>query len=103
MSLGWASANMDATVFECPGEVRLDRKPTPHLSFGFGAHLCLGAPHARLLVRTLLQNCVEHVGKINVLQSKRHIEHAESYERAIGFESLVVRMTRLPQKASFDQ
>jgi len=103
VSLGWASANMDATVFECPGEVRLDRKPNPHLSFGFGAHLCLGAPHARLLVRTLLQKCVEHVGKINVLQSKRHIEHTESYERPIGYESLVVRMTRTPRKASFDQ
>lgn len=44
VSLGWASANHDATVFDDPEEVRLDRKPNPHLSFGFGPHLPRGAP-----------------------------------------------------------
>ncbi|MEQ1843036.1 MAG: cytochrome P450, partial [Verrucomicrobiales bacterium] len=42
VSLGWASANFDETVFDAPEEVRLDRKPNPHISFGFGTHLCLG-------------------------------------------------------------
>ncbi|MDZ4288335.1 MAG: cytochrome P450, partial [Prosthecobacter sp.] len=55
VSLGWASANLDEAVFDAPEEVRLDRKPNPHISFGFGTHLCLGAPHARLIVRSLLQ------------------------------------------------
>ena len=35
VSLCWAAANQDETVFEAPGEVRLDRKPNPHLAFGF--------------------------------------------------------------------
>lgn len=56
ISLCWASANMDEKAFDAPEEVRLDRKPNPHLSFGFGAHLCMGAAHARLLLRALLQN-----------------------------------------------
>ncbi len=63
VSLGWAAANFDETVFEAPQEVRLDRKPNPHLSFGFGPHLCLGAPHARLIVRSLLQALVNQRGK----------------------------------------
>ena len=55
VSLCFASANFDETVFENPEEVRLDRKPNPHVTFGFGPHLCLGAAHARLILRTLLK------------------------------------------------
>ena len=46
VSLGWAAANFDPAVFASPEEIRLDRRPNSHLSFGFGAHLCLGAPPA---------------------------------------------------------
>ena len=95
VSLGWASANMDETVFECPAEVRLDRKPNPHLAFGFGTHLCLGAPHARLILRTLLQQCVAKVGRITVLEAKPHVEHGAEYERIIGYELLTVKLSPL--------
>jgi cytochrome P450 len=91
VSLGWASANYDEAVFEKPGEIRLDRKPNPHLSFGFGAHLCLGAPHARLIVRTLLQALVDRVSIIEVIDSKEHIEKEERYTRSNGFDSLTVK------------
>jgi len=91
VSLNWASANFDATVFESPEEVRLDRKPNPHLSFGFGPHLCLGAPHARLIVRTLLQALTQRVAKITVLEAKEHIEREATYERSNGFDALTVR------------
>lgn len=92
VSLCWASANRDETVFESPDEIRLDRKPNPHLSFGFGAHLCLGAPHARLLVRTLLQKLCERVTRITVLESTPHVEREAAYERTVGFDRLVVRV-----------
>ncbi|MFA6545802.1 MAG: cytochrome P450 [Limisphaerales bacterium] len=90
VSLGWASANFDETVFDAPEEIRLDRKPNPHISFGFGTHLCLGAPHARLIVRSLLQTLVERVAEINVLEAKEHVEHEPRYERTNGFDSLTV-------------
>ena len=93
VSLCWASANQDETAFDTPGEVRLDRKPNPHLAFGFGTHLCLGAAHARLLLRTLLQRCVEHVGRITVLEAKERVEHEERYQRVVGFESLTIRIS----------
>ena len=90
VSLAWASANFDETVFDAPEEIRLDRKPNPHLSFGFGAHLCLGAPHARLIVRSLLSALTARVRQITVLEAREHVEHEASYERANGYDSLTV-------------
>ena len=93
VSLCWASANQDEAVFEAPGEVRLDRKPNPHLAFGFGAHLCLGAAHARLLLRTLLQKCTERLASITVLDARERVENESAYQRVMGYESLTVRLT----------
>jgi cytochrome P450 len=93
IGLCWSSANNDATVFDKPEEVRLDRKPNPHLSFGFGTHLCLGAPHARLLVRTLLKKLTERVAKIEVLEETPHVEKEAAFQREVGHDSLTVRLT----------
>lgn len=93
ISLGWAAANFDPNVFQCPEEVRLDRKPNPHLSFGFGEHLCLGAAHARLIVRTLLSALASAVGSIQVLEATENIERESSYVRWNGFTSLRVKLT----------
>ncbi len=91
VSLCWSSANFDEDVFERPAEIRLDRKPNPHLSFGFGPHLCLGAAHARLIMRTVLAQCARRVGALTVLAAERHVEVEAAYERANGFDSLEVR------------
>lgn len=92
VSLCWASANMDEQVFEKPEEVRLDRKPNPHLSFGFGEHLCLGAPHARLIMRTLLHRCAERVSSVTILEAKQRVEKEARYERAVGYETLRIKL-----------
>ena len=94
-SLCWASANRDESAFEAPDEVRLDRKPNPHLAFGFGPHLCIGAPHARLLVRTLLQKCTQRIAGITVLDAKENIETTEAYQRVAGYKSLTVKLAAL--------
>jgi cytochrome P450 len=41
--LAYAGANMDSSVFHDPEQVDLTRSPNPHLSFGTGAHRCIGA------------------------------------------------------------
>jgi cytochrome P450 len=91
-SLAWASANFDETVFDAPHEVRLDRRPNPHLSFGFGPHLCLGAPHARLIMRTFLQALIERVASVEVLSAEEHVEREGAYQRINGYDSLSVRL-----------
>jgi cytochrome P450 len=89
-SLCWASANRDAAVFEEPEAFRMDRKPNPHIAFGSGAHTCIGALHARLLVRTLLKTLCEKVGALQILESEDHVEREDAYTRRVGFERLVV-------------
>ncbi|MFF5532156.1 cytochrome P450 [Streptomyces cinerochromogenes] len=48
-----ASANRDERVFTDPGRLDLARSPNPHVSFGDGPHVCLGAHFARLQLRLL--------------------------------------------------
>lgn len=43
----YPSANRDEAVFADPFTFDIRRSPNPHLSFGFGTHLCLGANIAR--------------------------------------------------------
>lgn len=92
VSLCWASANQDETVFDAPSEVRLDRKPNPHLAFGFGAHLCLGAAHARLLLRTLLQQCVRHLDALEIVTARERVEEEQAYRRVAAYESLELKV-----------
>jgi cytochrome P450 len=42
------SANRDPRAYPDPDRVDLERDGVPHLAFGFGLHICLGFPLARL-------------------------------------------------------
>jgi cytochrome P450 len=95
VGLCWASANLDETVFEAADEIRLERRPNPHVAFGFGAHLCLGAAHARTVVRTLLGVLCRRVAGIDLISKQDRVEHATAYDRPLGYDSLVVRFRRL--------
>ncbi|GIU88593.1 MAG: cytochrome P450 [Acidimicrobiia bacterium] len=48
VALYYASANRDEEVFDEPFAFRVDRRPNPHLAFGFGEHYCMGAHLARV-------------------------------------------------------
>jgi len=88
VSLCWASANHDETVFENPESLKLDRKPNPHVGFGFGAHNCLGARHARLIIRKLLEKLAECMDSIEVLDARDNVEIEKDYQRTVAYESL---------------
>jgi len=56
--LGLHPANeSDRVVGDHPG-FAVDRRPNPHLTFGYGAHFCIGAPLARLELRELFGELV---------------------------------------------
>jgi cytochrome P450 len=94
-TLCWASANLDETVFADADEVHLDRRPNPHVSFGFGIHLCLGAPHARAVMRSLLSVLCRRVARIDLVSKQERVEHTPGYDRQLGYDSLVVKFQPL--------
>lgn len=96
VSLNFAAANYDETVFDSPEEVRLDRRPNPHVAFGFGPHLCLGAAHARLVVRSLLDALCGRVARIQIVEAVDKFENETSYRRRLAYESLRVRLVARP-------
>lgn len=95
ISLGWFAANRDPEVFEDPNEVKTDRKPNPHIAFGFGAHNCLGATHARAIMRSLVRQMSEKVAAIEILDSAGSVEHERDYWRMNGYDRLLVKLSRL--------
>ncbi|MFE1441230.1 cytochrome P450 [Streptomyces sp. NPDC058739] len=56
-----ASANRDERVFEDPDRLDLSRAPNPHVSFGDGPHVCLGAHFARLQLRVLYREALREL------------------------------------------
>jgi cytochrome P450 len=55
VALYFAAANFDERAFPNPLHFDITRSPNPHLTFGQGAHACLGAPLARLELRVVLE------------------------------------------------
>ncbi|WP_190814821.1 cytochrome P450 [Saccharopolyspora pogona] len=50
-----SAANLDDRKFENAGKVDFDRKPNPHIAFGFGPHRCVGASLAREQLRIAVE------------------------------------------------
>jgi cytochrome P450 family 142 subfamily A polypeptide 1 len=52
----YPSANRDERVFERPDEFDVTRPHNHHVAFGFGTHVCLGAPLARMELRVVFEH-----------------------------------------------
>ncbi|ORB31265.1 cytochrome P450 [Mycolicibacterium parafortuitum] len=61
-----ASANRDERHFDNPDEFDIRRKPGGHLTFGRGAHFCVGAPLARLEGRIALDEVLTRFPKWDI-------------------------------------
>jgi cytochrome P450 len=61
-----ASANRDERHFDEPDRFDIHRRPGGHLTFGRGAHFCLGAPLARLEGRIALEEVLKRFPKWDI-------------------------------------
>ncbi|MDG6995923.1 MAG: cytochrome P450 [Nitrososphaerota archaeon] len=61
------------------GVARLTRKPNPHIAFGHGIHMCLGAPLARLESKVALKLFVERFGNRKISVERKLVEPMSSF------------------------
>lgn len=69
----YPSGNRDEDLFDCPDEVRIDRKPN-HLAFGIGHHFCLGANLARMELRVALRELLRRLPDMRFAEAGPIIE-----------------------------
>jgi cytochrome P450 len=89
LTLIWASANRDETVFGDPDALRLDREPGLNLLYGAGIHACPGAPLARLELRVLMEELLGHTRALSPVAGRPAIR---ARYPAGGFSSVPVRL-----------
>jgi cytochrome P450 len=67
VQLSLASANRDPEEFPEPDRFDVGRAPGRHLSFGYGAHFCLGANVARMEARVAFETLLARFGSIELV------------------------------------
>ncbi len=87
----YPSANRDERVFDDPNTLNLRRSPNPHLAFGIGQHLCLGASLARTEVKLVLQELYKRLPDITIDEDAPFARAASSL--VLGIEHLPASFT----------
>ncbi|MGB2756678.1 MAG: cytochrome P450, partial [Acidimicrobiia bacterium] len=88
----YQSANRDTAVFENPDVLDLTRFPNPHLAFGIGQHLCLGASLARTEVKLVFQELLTRLPDITI-DENAPFSRAQS-SLVLGLEHLPATFTK---------
>lgn len=71
--LFYSAGNFDPAVFDAPERFNIHRKPNPHLAFGHGIHLCLGANLARMEARIFFEEWFKRFQMPEVIGEPRRI------------------------------
>ncbi|MEU9125546.1 cytochrome P450 [Streptomyces sp. NPDC048506] len=72
-----AAANRDPGAFEGADEMDLGRTPNTHLTFGAGAHSCLGQPLARTELQTVLRVLLRRLPTLDLAVDPAHLRRVE--------------------------
>lgn len=86
----YLSANRDEDVFERADEFDARRTPNPHIAFGWGPHLCLGASLARLELTSIFREMLSRLKNVRFADPSFEPEYSHaSFVR--GIHSLPIR------------
>ncbi|CAA0125241.1 Steroid C26-monooxygenase [Halioglobus japonicus] len=85
----YSSANFDEDVFADPMTFDITRTPNPHMAFGHGIHLCLGANLARMEARVFFEEFFAHFAGIESVGEPVFIRSNSIH----GFKSMPVLLT----------
>lgn len=85
--LMYGSANRDERQFNDPDRFDVRRKPTRHLGFGHGIHVCLGAALARLTIKVVLEEILAQMPRYIIDKSAATRMHSPTFR---GYATLPV-------------
>jgi cytochrome P450 len=71
--LAYDSANRDEDVFEDPYSFSVSEARSPHASFGFGTHVCLGSAFARLEAVATLKALLARFHSVQVISKPERV------------------------------
>ena len=83
------AANRDPEVFEDPERFDITRKHVPHVAFGGGSHICIGAPLARIEAKQAFVRLFQRFPDLKLAQSEAPTWRALPFFR--GMEALWVQ------------
>ena len=84
----YPSANRDERVFDNPYQFDITRDPNPHITFGFGAHFCLGTNLARAELSASLKAILPLLPKLQIAGPGALIGHAH----VTGYSKLPLKL-----------
>ena len=93
------SANRDPAQFPDPERFDIERTPNRHLSFGKGAHFCLGATLARLVGEVAITAVLDHFPSLELVtkQPRRDPRRMDRYEEIL-VTSTADNSNQIPEK-----
>ena len=84
VDIRYGAGNRDQRQFECPHEIKLDRKnAATHLGFSTGTHYCLGATLARRELYWGFKAFIDRIESFRVVPEKNNLRHLPNYSLRI--------------------
>lgn len=90
----YGSANRDERKYPDPDRFDIHRRPSDHLAFGHGEHVCIGMNLARAQMRALLEALIPRVERFELLESSLALNNTLR-----GFGTLRVRVSETRESA----